>query len=73
MDMAGIITAVATVCLVLGAFIGFIVSVLSRLSSLEQSREDDKDNDKEIKQSIRAIHERLDAYFIRSGPRAPKE
>jgi hypothetical protein len=73
MDMAGIITAVATVALVLGGLIAWIASNASRLAVLEQSKIDRDESIREVKKAIVAIHDRLDAYFIGRGPRAKKD
>lgn len=69
-DVAGIITAVATLALVLGAIAGFLLRNERRTATLEKGHQDLKDEQLRIRNSITAVHERLDGFFLGKGRRA---
>jgi hypothetical protein len=68
--MAGLITAIASVAMVLGAIIAWLLFNERRIATLEQAQKTYLVDQQEVRDSITALHERLDAYFLGNGPRA---
>lgn len=67
--MAGIITAVASLALVLGALLAWVLSNERRISTLEKGQETHDEEFKRIDTKLDSVHERLDGYFAGHGRR----
>ena len=73
-DTPGLITAVASLGLLLGGLGAWILSNERRIAALERSYEAAIETTRRIDAAMEAFHDRLDSYFTgRERRQAPKE